>query len=184
MNKTHISIFIIIIILAAVFFSLKGRTLEAPTPQNNTQNNEVPADSEPITNNGSGNRQNIGCTQEAKICPDGSAVGRTGPNCEFAACPGEKQNQAAKEFVVSGNNFSFNPSVIKVNKGDKVRVVFKNTAGFHDFKIDAYGVATKKTNAPTEEVLEFTADKTGSFEYYCSVGTHRAQGMKGTLVVE
>lgn len=27
------------------------------------------------------------CTQEAKICPDGSAVGRTGPNCEFAACP-------------------------------------------------------------------------------------------------
>lgn len=30
-----------------------------------------------------------GCTTEAKICPDGSAVGRTGPNCEFAACPGE-----------------------------------------------------------------------------------------------
>lgn len=28
------------------------------------------------------------CTMEAKICPDGSAVGRTGPNCEFAACPG------------------------------------------------------------------------------------------------
>ena len=27
------------------------------------------------------------CTQEAKICPDGTAVGRTGPNCEFAACP-------------------------------------------------------------------------------------------------
>ena len=27
------------------------------------------------------------CTREAKICPDGSAVGRTGPNCEFAACP-------------------------------------------------------------------------------------------------
>jgi hypothetical protein len=27
------------------------------------------------------------CTMEAKICPDGSAVGRTGPNCEFSACP-------------------------------------------------------------------------------------------------
>jgi len=27
------------------------------------------------------------CTQEAKQCPDGSYVGRTGPNCEFAACP-------------------------------------------------------------------------------------------------
>lgn len=29
----------------------------------------------------------VACTEEAKICPDGSAVGRTGPNCEFAPCP-------------------------------------------------------------------------------------------------
>ncbi len=28
------------------------------------------------------------CTKEAKLCPDGTAVGRIGPNCEFAACPG------------------------------------------------------------------------------------------------
>lgn len=27
------------------------------------------------------------CTEEAKVCPDGSAVGRTQPNCEFAPCP-------------------------------------------------------------------------------------------------
>ncbi len=27
------------------------------------------------------------CTQEAMVCPDGSTVGRTGPNCEFAPCP-------------------------------------------------------------------------------------------------
>lgn len=30
------------------------------------------------------------CTEEAKVCPDGSSVGRTGPHCEFAACPGEE----------------------------------------------------------------------------------------------
>lgn len=29
----------------------------------------------------------LACTEEAKLCPDGSAVGRTGPNCEFAECP-------------------------------------------------------------------------------------------------
>ena len=28
------------------------------------------------------------CTMEAKQCPDGSYVSRTGPNCEFASCPG------------------------------------------------------------------------------------------------
>ncbi|MFH0773614.1 MAG: hypothetical protein V1922_04870 [bacterium] len=29
----------------------------------------------------------ISCTMEAKICPDGTSVGRAGPNCEFEACP-------------------------------------------------------------------------------------------------
>lgn len=28
----------------------------------------------------------VACTMEAKLCPDGSYVGRTGPNCEFH-CP-------------------------------------------------------------------------------------------------
>ncbi len=34
------------------------------------------------------------CTQEAKLCPDGSYVGRTGPNCEFAPCPEVKDETA------------------------------------------------------------------------------------------
>ena len=29
----------------------------------------------------------VACTMEAKLCPDGSYVSRTGPNCEFATCP-------------------------------------------------------------------------------------------------
>lgn len=33
-------------------------------------------------------QQGIVCTMDAKLCPDGSYVGRVGPNCEFAACPG------------------------------------------------------------------------------------------------
>ena len=28
----------------------------------------------------------VACTLEAKICPDGSTVSRTGPNCEFSVC--------------------------------------------------------------------------------------------------
>jgi len=30
--------------------------------------------------------RSVACTAEAKICPDGSAVGRSGPNCAFAPC--------------------------------------------------------------------------------------------------
>ena len=32
------------------------------------------------------------CTMEAKICPDGSSVGRAGPKCEFAPCPSISPN--------------------------------------------------------------------------------------------
>ncbi len=89
-----------------------------------------------------------------------------------------------KEFTVSGKNFSFTPSFLTVKKDDKVKIIFENKNGFHDFKINEFDVATKQTQSPATEVLEFTADKTGSFEYYCSVGSHRAIGMKGILKVE
>ncbi len=29
------------------------------------------------------------CTLDAKICPDGSAVGRQGSKCTYSACPGD-----------------------------------------------------------------------------------------------
>jgi hypothetical protein len=32
-------------------------------------------------------RDNVVCTMEARECPDGSYVGRTGPRCEFSPCP-------------------------------------------------------------------------------------------------
>ncbi|MDI1227142.1 MAG: hypothetical protein PSY14_05620 [bacterium] len=30
------------------------------------------------------------CTKDAKMCADGSSVGRTGPDCQFPSCPEEK----------------------------------------------------------------------------------------------
>ena len=44
----------------------------------------------------------VACTQEAKQCPDGSFVGRTGPNCEFAKCPDSNQPSVGK--ACSGPN--------------------------------------------------------------------------------
>lgn len=37
----------------------------------------------------------IACTADAKLCPDGSAVGRTSPDCRFAACPFPNAEDAA-----------------------------------------------------------------------------------------
>jgi cytochrome c oxidase subunit 2 len=91
---------------------------------------------------------------------------------------------AVKEFTITGQNFSFAPAVITVKKGDKVKITFKNAEGFHDFKIDEFNVATKQIQGGGEDTVEFTADKTGTFEYYCSVGKHRQMGMKGQLIVQ
>ena len=33
--------------------------------------------------------KDVVCTMDAKMCPDGSSVGRQGPDCEFAPCPDE-----------------------------------------------------------------------------------------------
>lgn len=89
-----------------------------------------------------------------------------------------------KTFTVTGSNFAFSPSTMTVNKGDKVTIVFKNSGGFHDLKIDEFNVATAQIQGGAEETVSFIADKTGTFEYYCSVGTHRQMGMKGTLTVK
>lgn len=47
------------------------------------------------------------CTMEAKICPDGSAVGRTAPNCEFASCPTNSATNNWLVFVDQEQNFSW-----------------------------------------------------------------------------
>ncbi len=51
-----------------------------------------------VSASGSSNQGTRVCTQEAKLCPDGSYVGRTGPNCEFTACPLVASNNCARDL--------------------------------------------------------------------------------------
>ncbi len=97
---------------------------------------------------------------------------------------GDAMTASTKEITVTGQNFSFTPSKITVKKGDKVKIIFKNSGGVHDFVIDELGVKTKQITAGQSDTVEFIAGKAGSFEYYCSIGNHRQMGMKGTLIVE
>lgn len=90
---------------------------------------------------------------------------------------------AVREFTVVGSNFAFAPTLMTVKKGETVRITFVNSGGKHDLKIDEFHAVTKIIEGGAQETIEFVADKVGSFEYYCSVGSHRAMGMKGTLTV-
>lgn len=95
----------------------------------------------------------------------------------------EANTSAIKEFTISNDHFSYTPNNITVKKGDNVKITFNNTGGTHDLKIDEFAVATPILGANKSATVEFKATKTGSFQYYCSVGNHRAMGMWGTLTV-
>jgi len=94
------------------------------------------------------------------------------------------QESSVKTFTLTANNFNFTPSEIRAQKGDRVKIILDNVDGFHDWVIDEFNAKTSKVQGPAKAEVEFTADKTGTFEFYCSVGQHRQMGMKGNLIVE
>ncbi|MEY4731453.1 MAG: hypothetical protein RL681_399 [Candidatus Parcubacteria bacterium] len=49
----------------------------------------------------------VQCPTDAKLCPDGSSVGRTGPNCEFAACPDEAAGWKIYRNEEGGYSFKY-----------------------------------------------------------------------------
>lgn len=97
---------------------------------------------------------------------------------------GSSSVSTVKEFTVTGSPFKFDPANISVNKGDLVKITFNNSAGTHNWVVDEFNTKTQVIQAGQSETVEFTADQVGTFEYYCAVGNHRAQGMVGKLVVQ
>ena len=74
--------------------------------------------------------------------------------------------------------------MLKVKKGDTVKITFVNDGGMHNWVLDELNVTMDPIKGGSTATVQFIANKTGSFEFYCSVGSHRDMGMKGTLVVE
>jgi nitrite reductase (NO-forming) len=91
---------------------------------------------------------------------------------------------AVREFKINGFMFGYTPNEMRVTQGDTVKVVFTSTDGFHDWVVDEFNARTKQIQTGETSEVTFVADKAGTFEYYCSVGQHRAKGMVGTLIVD
>ncbi len=82
---------------------------------------------------------------------------------------------------MEAGNFFFKPNVINALKGDEIEVTFANE-GFHTFAIDAIGLDEKIEDG--KKITFFAPTEPGEYEFYCSVGNHRAQGQFGTLIVK
>ena len=92
---------------------------------------------------------------------------------------------SVKEFTVKGTEFAFAPSTMSVRRGDTVKVTFTNAGKYpHNFTITEFNVASKTIQPGQTEVVTFTADKAGTFKYFCSVPGHEDKGMVGTLTVQ
>lgn len=48
-------------------------------------------------------REAYACDADAKMCPDGTAVGRSGPKCEFAPCPSPERASATLTTHIGGS---------------------------------------------------------------------------------
>jgi hypothetical protein len=59
-----------------------------PPPADGAPAAEPPADGVPAAEPPADGA--VACTKDAKVCPDGTEVGRGGPRCEFAPCPEAK----------------------------------------------------------------------------------------------
>lgn len=87
-------------------------------------------------------------------------------------------------FDVIGTSFAFDVKEMRVKQGDTVTVNFRSENGFHDWVLDAFDARTSPVNTGGTSSVTFVADEKGTFEYYCSIGTHRAMGMVGNIIVE
>jgi len=84
---------------------------------------------------------------------------------------------------VEAGSFYFKPNLIRVKLGEKVKLTLNSVSMMHDFNIDELGVKVPITPSGSSSTVEFTASKVGEFQFYCSVGNHRAMGQVGTLIV-
>lgn len=84
---------------------------------------------------------------------------------------------------MNGDKYRFNPDSITVKKGQSVRITLTSVDMPHNFVVDELEVQGAIVKPGQTGSVEFTAAKTGDFEFYCSVGNHRQMGMVGKLKV-
>lgn len=88
------------------------------------------------------------------------------------------------EIQVTLRKYEFSPGSLRVRKGERVRLIMAAVDHEHGFKLDDFDI-NQKILKGTTVVVEFIADKAGTFQFRCSsVCGLGHRNMKGTLLVE
>lgn len=122
-------------------------------------------------------------TQETMVAPDKDTT--------MMAETSETENpnlMAEADYTVEMANFRFSEPEMEAEPGQTLTVKLVGKDMLHDLVIDELDVKSNQLKAGEEETIEITVPATAkpgdTYEYYCSVGNHKAQGMVGTLTVK
>ncbi len=158
-----------------------AETVETPTPEPAVAETEVTS---PAVENDAAMEETSAVPAEPEAAAEPAATTPAAEAEPVVSTPEPVSVPEAVTFNLTGDNFDFSETEMRVEEGQTVTVNFTSTGGFHDWVVDEFSAATGKVSAGNSTSVTFVADKKGTFEYYCSVGSHRAQGMVGNLIVE
>jgi len=87
------------------------------------------------------------------------------------------------EITITADQFAYDPPVLRVNRGDRVRLTLQAADVVHGFYLDSYDINTRIEPGISQQV-EFVANRSGKFRYRCSVSCGSLHPfMIGELVV-
>ena len=97
---------------------------------------------------------------------------------------------AQNSYTVNVGNFYYTPQILTINLGDTVH--WLNDGGFHNVNFDVNSISGASFNNPVSfastptndvEMYSYVFTVAGSYDYDCSVGSHAANGMVGSIIV-
>ena len=119
------------------------------------------------------------------------ATGDTGATSAASGTPATTSGGTAasgatvKELKIEAYNFGFRVlNDVQINKGDTVKLTVSSSEGTHGLAMPDYNIDLSPIAPGESKTIEFTADKSGTFTYFCNVPCgpgHRS--MTGTLTV-
>jgi len=184
MKSSYIVVLVVLIIGGLVLFNLPAKEVAAPVTNEVQMETPTPTTPEPTaTDMGMTAEEHAAMTEESTTGTD-AGPGMEMPTPDTPVSSETAKSQTEKMFMVTGKNFSFDVQELRVKKGDTVTIHFMSEDGYHDLVIDEFNARTTKIETGGMAMVTFVASKTGTFEYYCSVGSHRMNGMVGKLIVE
>ena len=91
---------------------------------------------------------------------------------------------AERVFIVTASRYAFAPDVIEVDEGDRVRIALRSEDVTHGFALEAYGIDVTLPESGEAVLVDFMADRPGTFDFGCSIYCGAGHGgMSGRLVV-